>query len=357
MIEVRPFDPNSATPAEWAAVHVFRRARNEEDTPDEPVPEDAEFERQTRHRWPLHENRRWHAWAGDEIAGVIGWSFRREATADYDDYAAYLYGWCGVRTHRRRQGIATDLLRPLRNFMRERNKFVATFETSLPDGHRFLTAIGGAMKHEQIESRAPATNVDWAMLARWRDAAIPKGAQLRWEIHADRVPRKRIESLIPQFEALNADLPLGELDVPPIRSELPAWLAWYEELDRHGGDHTLIMLVEGDAIAAVCESAWDARYPDRVYQMLTAVARPWRGRGLAKGVKAAMMRLIHDRHPDIRFIATSNANVNAPMLSINKRLGFAEHRRTASYQIGPDAISDYLTRRVASVRFKQPRGS
>ena len=116
------------------------------------------------------------------------------------------------------------------------------------------------------------------MLARWRDAAIPKGAQLRWEIHADRVPRERIESLIPQFEALNADLPLGELDIPPIRSELPAWLAWYEELDRHGGDHTLIMLVEGDAIAAVSESAWDARYPDRVYQMLTAVARPWRGR-------------------------------------------------------------------------------
>ena len=59
------------------------------------------------------------------------------------------------------------------------------------------------------------------------------------------------------------------------RSELPAWLAWYEELDRHGGDHTLIMLVEGDAIAAVCELAWDTRYPDRVCQMLTAVV----GRG------------------------------------------------------------------------------
>src|SRR5271170_7756507 len=169
MIEVRPFDPNSATPAEWAAVHVFRRARNEEDTPDEPLPEDAEFERQTRHRWPLYDSRRWHAWAGEEIAGIIGSTFRREGTADYNDYAAYLYGWCGVRTHQRRQGIATDLLRPLRNFMHERHKSVATFETSAPDGHAFLTAIGGALKHEQIESRAPAANVDWAgPLARCR---------------------------------------------------------------------------------------------------------------------------------------------------------------------------------------------
>ncbi|MFZ2104223.1 MAG: hypothetical protein WAV18_02385 [Roseiarcus sp.] len=71
----------------------------------------------------------------------------------------------------------------------------------------FLAAIGGALKHEQIESRAPAANVEWAMLARWRDAPISKDAQLHWEIHADRMPRERMESLIPQFEAPNADLP------------------------------------------------------------------------------------------------------------------------------------------------------
>jgi GNAT superfamily N-acetyltransferase len=124
-------------------------------------------------------------------------------------------------------------------------------------------------------------------------------------------------------------------------------LAWYDELDRHGGEHILVMLMEDDRIAAVCEASWDARFPDRVYQMLTAVARPWRGRGLAKGVKAAMMRLIRDRHPDIRFITTSNANLNAPMLAINAQLGFAEHRRTAIYQIGFSAITEYLARRPA----------
>ena len=122
-------------------------------------------------------------------------------------------------------------------------------------------------------------------------------------------------------------MPLGELESPPVRTELPAWLAWYKELDRHGGEDLLVMLMEGDEIAAFCETAFDARFPNRVHQILTAVARPWRGRGLAKGVKAAMMELIRHRHPDIRFVSTSNASHNAPMLAINAKLGFEEHRR------------------------------
>ena len=61
MVEIRLFDPHAAKYPEWGAVHAFRRARNAEDTPGEPVPEDAEFERQLRHSWPLYEDRRWYA--------------------------------------------------------------------------------------------------------------------------------------------------------------------------------------------------------------------------------------------------------------------------------------------------------
>ena len=113
---------------------------------------------------------------------------------------------------------------------------------------------------------------------------------------------------------------------------------------RHTGDHILIVLIEGDTVAALSEAVWDSRFPDHLYQRLTAVARPWRGRGLAKAVKAAMMQARRNHHPSIQTIITSNAKMNAPMLSINEQLGFCEHRRTAVYQIGPETISDYLQR-------------
>lgn len=347
MIQIRPFNPGAAKSDEWEAVHVFRRIRREEDTPGEPILDDAEFERATRQMWPLYEERRWYAWIESEMVGNIGVSFRREGTADYAVYAPYAYVWCGVRARHRRLGIATALPRPLLTLMQERNKTIATFETSIPEGHAFFVAIGAVLKHRQIENRASFRAMDWAMLARWQNAAVPTEASLRWEVHVSRVPRNRIEALLPQINALEADMPLGELDSPPVGSELAAWLAWYDELDRHGGDHMLVMLVEGDKIAAFTNTSWDPRFPDRIYQLLTAVARPWRGRGLAKRVKAAMMRLIRDRHPDIQFITTSNANLNAPMLAINTQLGFTEHRRMACYQIEFSAIEDYLASRPA----------
>lgn len=111
-------------------------------------------------------------------------------------------------------------------------------------------------------------------------------------------------------------------------------------------EHLLVLLIDrDDNVAAVCNAHWDPRFPDRVYQALTAVARPWRGKGLAKAVKASMLHLVRQRHPAVRMIVTFNAEVNAPMLSINQRLGFAVHRRNSSYQFDAPTLQAYLARR------------
>jgi hypothetical protein len=116
-------------------------------------------------------------------------------------------------------------------------------------------------------------------------------------------------------------------------------------MDRRGGDHFLVLLRNGAEIAGICEAHWSARFPDRVYQELTGVARPWRGRGLAKGLKARMLRLVRSHHPEVSLVSTSNADENAPILSINQRLGFAPYRHDVSYQIGRDALAAWLAAR------------
>ena len=57
-------------------------------------------------------------------------------------------------------------------------------------------------------------------------------------------------------------------------------------------------------------------------QQLTAVARPWRGRGVGRALKAAMLRQLNETHPEATVIGTNNAEVNTPILSINARIGF-----------------------------------
>ena len=79
------------------------------------------------------------------------------------------------------------------------------------------------------------------------------------------------------------------------------------------------------------EAGWDIRAPSIVRQQLTAVARPWRGRGVGRALKAAMLRQVHQMHPEATVIGTNNAEVNAPILSINARVGFKVAWRNVDY--------------------------
>jgi len=344
MIAIRAFDPHAASAAEWSAYQRLRRARAEEDDPGETLPSDDDFKNELRRHRPLFESRRFVAMAGDAVAGMIGVGFRRQGTADYADYAPYCDAWGGVLLPWRRQGVGSALLRPLVDFMTERGKARVTIDARGPEAHAFLTAVGAEARHVMLRNRLDLGGLDLAVAAGW-EAAVPAG--LAWEIHAGQVPMGRLEALLPQFTRLFADVPLGSLDVPALRYELPAYRAWYGELDRHGGEHLLVLLLAGDQVAALCEGAFDARYPDRVHQLLTAVARHWRGQGLARAVKAAMLRLVRQRHPAATRMFTLNAEGNAPILALNRRLGFVQDRRSASYQIEREALAGWLAGRKA----------
>ncbi|RYF42839.1 MAG: N-acetyltransferase, partial [Comamonadaceae bacterium] len=95
-LEIRAFDPQTASRAEWAAYQVYRRLRAAEDAPDVPLLDDAEFEHFIRRQEPLTDTRRLLALRGDEIVGNLVLWLRREGTAGYEDYAPYLDAGGGV---------------------------------------------------------------------------------------------------------------------------------------------------------------------------------------------------------------------------------------------------------------------
>ena len=78
-----------------------------------------------------------------------------------------------------------------------------------------------------------------------------------------------------------------------------------------------------------------------VYQLLTAVARPWRSRGLAKALKGALLRQVHESHPEARIMRTGNGETNAAMRLINAHAGFMPHRRFVEYQITREKLDHW----------------
>lgn len=339
MFTIRAFDPLAASAADWAAYHRFRRSRGEEDDPGEPLPSDADTERDLTTAWPLWRSQRFLAWDDAAVIGLLGIGFRREGTADYADFAPYCTAWGGVTRPWRRRGVATALLRPLADFMAARGKARVTIDARLPEGHAFLAALGAEPRQVVLRNRLALDRLDLTALAAW-EAAVPP--ELGFEVHGGRVPPDRLAALLPRFTQLFRDVPMGSLDVPAIRYELPAYRAWYAEMDRHGGAHLLVLLRAGEEVVAMCEGSWDARYPDRAYQLLTAVDRDWRGRGLAGAVKARMLRLVREELPQARLMETTNAESNAPILALNRRLGFTLLRRVASYQVTREELAAQL---------------
>jgi len=203
-------------------------------------------------------------------------------------------------------------------------------------------------KHRMTENRLDLTHVDQGLLQAWEHGADLIGG-LTWELHAPRVPLDRYETLIPQLNVMLNSQPLGTLELPPFRFDLEQIRAWYAHMDAHGGDHAMALLCAGDEIVAVSEASWVTHLPDRAFQNLTAVSQAWRGRDLAKAVKARLLRALRERRPSVRWIITSNANVNAAILAINTQLGFALHREVQIFQIALEVLETAL-----SSRRKQP---
>ena len=340
-IETSLFDPLAASDRDWQKFHAYRRFRVEEDYPGEPVIPDADLERDLRRGDPLTESRRILAVRDGEWVGSLNLTFRRDGSPGCEEHAPFVFVSAGVLRTRRRQGVGRALLAALLSFMHERGKTTATMVAHLPEGHAFLAAVGAVLKHRIMENRLAFDRVDWGELARWQAHAIKPGDGLSWETHAGRVPFERLATLMEPFTVLINEMPLGALEMPRLRYELQGYGPWYEEMDRRGGDHFLVLLCHGDEVAAMCDANWDARFPDRVFQRLTAVARPWRGKGLAKGVKAAMLNMIRSRHSEVRMMITSNAEANAPMRAINHRLGFKVHRQEGTYQIAREALAAF----------------
>jgi GNAT superfamily N-acetyltransferase len=339
-IHIAPFDPHTASDQLWAAFNETRRAIDREFLPDEPILDDDETRREIQRTNPMVELRWWVAMEGDEVAGAVRAAFRRPGTPHEGDYARFLWAGGGVRASSRRRGVGTLLLREVHGLMHALDKTVLTMSAQTEPGHAFIKHVGAVEKLCTVVQRAVLADLDWPRLRRWEDGAAAQG--LSWERYAGRVPRDVLVDLLPVFTELFADVPLGGLETAPISSEMNGYDLWYETLERVGGAHHLVLLRAPDGgVAGLSEAGWDIRAPSIVRQQLTAVARPWRGRGIGRALKGAMLRQVHEMHPEATVIGTNNAEVNAPILSINARVGFKVAWRSVDYQVTRDVLDEW----------------
>jgi mycothiol synthase len=140
-------------------------------------------------------------------------------------------------------------------------------------------------------------------------------------------------------------------DAPASSLAIPDWTV--ERIRRYEADavergsvlHTAVVVHEDSgAVVALTETEIHRDHVDLVLQQDTVVLPEFRGRGLGRVVKAAMMRGLTAEHPGATHVITNTAASNRYMIRVNEQLGYATDHVLVDLGIGLDA----LQRRIAS---------
>lgn len=114
----------------------------------------------------------------------------------------------------------------------------------------------------------------------------------------------------------HADIP-GEEDV-----EIGSFADWLSRDMQGAGDRpeAVFVALAGDEVAGYAKLALSPEPSETAYHDLTAVRRAWRGRGIARALKATQIG--YAKRQGYRKLQTQNEERNAPIRALNGRFGY-----------------------------------
>jgi len=191
----------------------------------------------------------------------------------------------------------------------------------VPAGEAFAKRLGAKLSLANRKSELDLTALDHALVADWV-RIDPAGYRLEW-IDGAFTPERLVPNVIVAYDTMNT-APRGDLEHEDWKAT-PEMIRDFEQARQAEGRGRRLVLAVDEATgetAGFTEVAYDPRYPFLVNQQGTAVVPAHRGHGIGKWIKARMLERILADWPGARLVRTGNAYANAPMLSINQRLGF-----------------------------------
>jgi GNAT superfamily N-acetyltransferase len=234
----------------------------------------------------------------------------------------------------RRKGLATRLLRHVAAEMAALEPAIADFLTPvlIEPGFRFMAALGGKVSLVHGENRLCLKGLDWALVEAWAAEGARRNSSASI-VKTQVIPEGDIKDFCRVYSETMAQQPFGEISMKIEITPEQVRLGEARALES-GAEHTTIYAKEADgSVSGLTETQYMPELGHRVWQMLTGVRADCRGRGLGKLLKALMLLHIRETYPGVKYIVTGNADSNAPMMAINKALGFRKHRPVLIYTL------------------------
>ncbi|MDF2627982.1 MAG: GCN5-related N-acetyltransferase [Symbiobacteriaceae bacterium] len=184
-----------------------------------------------------------------------------------------------------------------------------------PEAMAWADRRGWVKEHHLFESTLQLT--DWAP-ADWQHEAVRQAeaagirfAHLSELVSGDELYRRYYDLI----SLMMRDVPaFGDRPLPPFEM----WKK-YLTADPHFDPANVIIAVDGDTWAAMADLQV-MQSTGGMYHGLTAVDRPYRGRGLSTAIKVVALQ--HAKAKGAPYVRTNNHSANAPMLAVNRKFGY-----------------------------------
>lgn len=287
-----------------------------------------------------------HRYEVSRDGAVLSWlscESVKPGTPEYESNKQFFEADIFVDPKHRRQRIATSWFPLVTQLMDRHGCTVLNLYSELDSGHEFLKWLGAEPKLTEIENRLKLADVDWTMVERWAAEGPARSPQTKLEIYDGKIPESMWDEFAPQYSALINTIPWEDMDHGEIIITPEMMREWYTRMEMRGDlQHSVVAREADGSISGINDLEWAPYRRTIIHQQLTAVHPKARGRGLGKWIKAANLLRIRDLYPDAQWISTENAGSNAPMLAINRQLGFKQYRVGTEYQISRERLGALL---------------
>ena len=179
----------------------------------------------------------------------------------------------------------------------------------------------------------------------WMSESKKQDTDLRLEFMYD-IPEERISEYVALMTQLLHDMPRERDNAMPfLPSEDEVRMYAKMRRDSNKVQYTFALFDQADAMVGVSQVSISRDDPRNVFQMMTGIDRSYRGRGLSKWLKAAMILKVYEDFPENECITTDMRSVNEPIQAVNRQLGYELISQGSEFEVTREILAGYLVQK------------
>lgn len=342
--QIRPFPIKSASQPEYAALNRHINRIRLERLPNDPSIPVEETISNMQSLPPFVDIRLWAAWdAQGEMAAQGNVNLMRiEENQHITQFDITVLPEC------RQRGLACRLLRLVADTAQEdhRRLMIGNTTDRVPGGEIFMNSLGAQKGLETHTNQLAITDLKPGLLEDWLARSEALNQEFELGLWDGAYPEDKIQAIADLCDLTNQQ-PLGDLEIEDAHITPEQLRQTEQNIFARGSKRWTLYLVDRATaqFAGYTETFWNPNRPEILLQDMTGVFPQYRGRGLGRWLKAAMLDKVLKERPEVKYVRTGNADSNAAMLKINTELGFKPYIAGALWQVEIQKVMDYLQAR------------